>query len=187
MALKKVITSILLTATIVTNLTGGNLVFADQENYKNEEVVNEEVENESKASSSSRKGKKNSSNWKGKWIDFVGTITALLSLAEDLKYVKDSFVSIALEFKVFWKSNVEIQTYNTSTWVGLNMTNNNKYVKIVQQALNKEGGGKWLEEDGKCGNATIARIKQFQRDNGLSADGKFGRDSYKKIFRLNGL
>lgn len=32
--------------------------------------------------------------------------------------------------------------------------------------------------DGECGSETVKAIKQFQRDNGLEADGVFGRDSY---------
>ena len=193
--LKKSIATTLIVTVIATNSVGVSSVFADANGksnntigYESQEIQTVEVESregvESRAAA--KKGKKKSSNWKGGWFEFFGTLSQLLSLKEDLKYLKDSFDSIRLEFKVYWKANVEVPTWLKSTWVGTGSANNSKYVKIVQEALNKEYSGTKtpLDVDGSAGPKTVARIKEFQKANGLNVDGSMGRDSYKKLFRL---
>ena len=50
-------------------------------------------------------------------------------------------------------------------------------VKLVQQKLN-------LQVDGVFGPITKEAVKEFQRNNGLSADGVVGKDTWKKLTDL---
>ena len=54
------------------------------------------------------------------------------------------------------------------------------YTLVLQDALNALGySTRWL--DGKFGNATRTALIQYQRDNGLGADGIAGCQTWKRI------
>lgn len=59
-------------------------------------------------------------------------------------------------------------------------------VKRMQEALIAlnylEDGG----ADGDYGNGTVAAVKEFQKDNGLSADGQAGQQTLSTLYRLYG-
>ena len=40
--------------------------------------------------------------------------------------------------------------------------------------------------DGDYGNGTVAAVKEFQKDNGLSADGQAGQQTLSTLYRLYG-
>ena len=52
-------------------------------------------------------------------------------------------------------------------------------VKAIQEILNKKGAR--LVVDGVYGRGTIAAVVDFQRRNGLLADGEVGRETRKKL------
>jgi peptidoglycan hydrolase-like protein with peptidoglycan-binding domain len=52
-------------------------------------------------------------------------------------------------------------------------------VKIVQEALTKKGAT--IKVDGKFGSGTEAAVKDFQRRNGLDADGAVGPQTRQKL------
>ena len=58
-------------------------------------------------------------------------------------------------------------------------------VVLLQNLLNglgyKDGKKRALATDGVCGSNTVYAIKEFQKANGLGADGKFGVASWKSI------
>jgi len=52
----------------------------------------------------------------------------------------------------------------------------------VQKALNQLGASPRLKEDGKSGPMTIAAIKTFQKNHGLTVDGNIGPATRKELF-----
>ena len=55
--------------------------------------------------------------------------------------------------------------------------------KIIQKALIKKGYSIYGGIDGIFGNDTDRRVKDFQRNNGLSADGIVGRQTIEKLLK----
>ncbi len=53
-------------------------------------------------------------------------------------------------------------------------------VKVIQDVLVKKGAGA-IKTDGKFGPGTEAAVKDFQRRNGLTADGAIGPETRKKL------
>lgn len=53
-------------------------------------------------------------------------------------------------------------------------------VKKLQQTLNQNGYS--LAIDGVYGNNTMAAVRDYQRKNGLSADGVFGSQTSGKLY-----
>ena len=54
------------------------------------------------------------------------------------------------------------------------------YVLLLQNALTLRGYP--VEIDGVFGNDTLAKVKAFQKDNKLTADGEVGQKTWKALF-----
>lgn len=72
----------------------------------------------------------------------------------------------------------EINNYKT---IRINSSGN--YVYLLQYLLNDYGAN--LQVDGKFGANTENAVKKFQTDNGLSADGVVGPNTWNKLLNLN--
>ena len=55
--------------------------------------------------------------------------------------------------------------------------------KIIQKALIKKGYSIYGGIDGIFGNDTDRRVRDFQRNNGLSADGIVGKQTIEKLLK----
>ena len=70
-------------------------------------------------------------------------------------------------------------TYNACVVVELSDSGNITY--LIQAMLSCKGYD--LSVDGIFGNNTDSKVKDFQSKNGLVADGKVGKNTFKKLFK----
>lgn len=72
-----------------------------------------------------------------------------------------------------------INTYNTGN-TKTSLSNTEIFIKIAQEKLNKKGYYCGTP-DGSMGAKTIAAIRQFQKDNGLTVTGTLNETTYRKL------
>jgi peptidoglycan hydrolase-like protein with peptidoglycan-binding domain len=63
----------------------------------------------------------------------------------------------------------------------LNENTASNYVELMQSLLNVHGGTEALIVDGVFGAGTLARLKEFQANNGLTVDGICGPETWKSL------
>lgn len=72
---------------------------------------------------------------------------------------------------------------NSATYPAIRYGSRGNYVKIAQYYLNIYGYD--LDADGIFGSGTQAAVRKFQTDNGLTADGIVGRQTWTKLVLSN--
>lgn len=94
----------------------------------------------------------------------ISDVTALLDILSNQK--KDN---VMVELKVLKKADIDYQ------------------VKTIQRILTQIGyrdqDGKYLQVDGNFGSKTEYAVKNFQKDNGLTVDGKVGKNTWDKLLK----
>ena len=81
-------------------------------------------------------------------------------------------------------SDLRIDPYYSSNWVGPGQSNYTKQVLGVQTVLHYWPMGEYddgIEIDGICGPATIAEIKAYQRWHNLTDDGIVGPNTWRAL------